>query len=167
MRDKGHCWLKKLDLWLHHLWWTILTHGTRISLSMAVRDLSDSACLSQPRIKLLSETVHHCYMSRLMTNQQNGMCTHRRLGSAWASVQSDQSLLFAWRKLVSLASSYPFNAQRRLWSNWVDAQTDPTLSWAQSQIYTPPHKKWRGIVLYPPKILSVRPSVRQRFVSGL
>ena len=25
-------------------------------------------------------------------NQQNGMCAQRRLGSAWASTQSDQSL---------------------------------------------------------------------------
>ena len=31
-------------------------------------------------------------MSRLMTNQQNGMCAQRRLRSAWASAQSDQSL---------------------------------------------------------------------------
>ena len=36
--------------------------------------------------------------------------------------------------------------------------------------YTPPHKKWLGIMLYPPnfKCPSVRPSsVRQRFVSVL
>ena len=31
-------------------------------------------------------------MSRLMTKQQNGMCAQRRLRSAWASAQSDQSL---------------------------------------------------------------------------
>ena len=37
-----------------------LTHGTRISLSMAVCDFSVSACLSHPRIKLLSQTVNHC-----------------------------------------------------------------------------------------------------------
>ena len=29
--------------------------------------------------------------------------------------------------------------------------------------YTPPHKKWRGIMLYPPKILSVCPSVSTLF----
>ena len=34
---------------------------------MAVRDFSVSVCLSHPRIKLLSQTVHHCYMSRRMT----------------------------------------------------------------------------------------------------
>ena len=31
-------------------------------------------------------------MSHLATNQQNGMCVQRRLGSAWASAQPDQSL---------------------------------------------------------------------------
>ena len=34
---------------------------------MTVRDFSFSVCLSHPRIELLSQTVHHCYMSRLMT----------------------------------------------------------------------------------------------------
>ena len=32
------------------------------------------------------------YMSRLMKNQRNDMCAKRRLRSAWASAQSDQSL---------------------------------------------------------------------------
>ena len=41
-----------------------------------------------------------------MTNQQNGMCTQRRLRSAWASAQSDQSSLSAWRKLWSLATHW-------------------------------------------------------------
>ena len=34
-------------------------------------------------------------MSRLMTKQLNDMCAQRRLGSAWASAQSDQSSLCA------------------------------------------------------------------------
>ena len=37
-------------------------------------------------------------------NQQNGMCAQWRLRSAWASAQSDQSSLSAWRKLGSLAT---------------------------------------------------------------
>ena len=37
-------------------------------------------------------------------NQQNDMCAQRRLRSAWASTQSDQSLLSAWRKLGSLTT---------------------------------------------------------------
>ena len=36
-------------------------------------------------------------------NQQNGICAQRRIRSAWASTQSDQSSLSAWRKLGSLA----------------------------------------------------------------
>ena len=32
------------------------------------------------------------HMNRPMTNKQNGMCAQRRLRSAWASAQSDQSL---------------------------------------------------------------------------
>ena len=39
-------------------------------------------------------------------NQQNGKCTQRRLRSTWASPQSDQSSLFAWRKLWSLATHW-------------------------------------------------------------
>ena len=39
----------------------------RISVSMTVRDFSVLACLSHPRITLQSQTVHHCYMSRLVT----------------------------------------------------------------------------------------------------
>ena len=34
-------------------------------------------------------------------NQQNDLCTQQRLRSAWASTQSDQSSLSAWRKLGS------------------------------------------------------------------
>ena len=39
-----------------------LTNGTRISLSMAVCDFSVSVCLSHPMIKLLSQTVNHCFI---------------------------------------------------------------------------------------------------------
>ena len=62
------------------------------------------------------------------------MCAQWRLRSAWASAQSDQSLLSAWRKLGSLAwvLSYPMSAQRRFWSDWVDAQADLSLRWTDS-----------------------------------
>ena len=39
-------------------------------------------------------------------NQKNGMCAQQRLRSAWASAQSDQSLLSVWRKLRSLATHW-------------------------------------------------------------
>ena len=37
-------------------------------------------------------------------NQQNDLCAQRILRSAWASAQSEQSLLSAWRKVGSLAT---------------------------------------------------------------
>ena len=39
-------------------------------------------------------------------NHQNGICAQRRLRSAWASAQSDQSSLSAWRKLGPLATHW-------------------------------------------------------------
>ena len=98
---------------------------------MAVRDFSVSACLSHPRIKLLSQTVHHCYMSRLMakptTLHVRPKNTQISLGirPVWS-----ESSLSTRRKLGSLASSYPLNAHRRLWSDWADSQTDLSLHWA-------------------------------------
>ena len=60
-------------------------------------------------------------------NQQNGMCAQQRLRLAWASAQSDQSSLSAWRKLGPLATHC---AQQRLWSVWADAKADLSLHWA-------------------------------------
>ena len=109
---------ENLDLWFHHRWKTILTHGTRISLSMAVRDFSVSACMSQPRIKLLSQTVHHCHMSRLITKPTKW---HVRPAKTPISLGIrpvwSESSLSPWKKLGTLASIYPLNAQRRLWSD--------------------------------------------------
>ena len=39
-------------------------------------------------------------------NQQNSKCPQQRLRSTWASAQSDQSSLSAWRKLWSLATHW-------------------------------------------------------------
>ena len=39
-------------------------------------------------------------------NHQNGMCAQQRLRSAWASAQSEQSSLSAWRKFGSLATHW-------------------------------------------------------------
>ena len=36
--------------------------------------------------------LYTVYLSRSMTNQENDMCAQRRIRSAWASAQSDQSL---------------------------------------------------------------------------
>ena len=86
---------------------------------MAVRDFSLSACLSHPRKRLLFQTVHHCYMSHLMTKPTKWHVrpakTQISLGilPVWL-----ESSLSAWRKLGSLASSCPLNARPRLWSVW-------------------------------------------------
>ena len=45
------------------------------------------------------------YMSRDMTKQTKWLCAQQRLRSAWASTQSDQSSLSAWRNLGSLATN--------------------------------------------------------------
>ena len=58
-------------------------------------------------------------------NQQNGMCASRRLRSAWASAQSDQSLRCPHEEVWVL--SYSLSAQRGLWSDWADAQADLSL----------------------------------------
>ena len=73
------------------------------------------------------------------------MCAQRRLRSAWAFSQSDQSLrtgedqpghpprlirVFAVRIKKAWVLSYPWSAQRRLWSDWADAQADLSLRWA-------------------------------------
>ena len=55
-------------------------------------------------------------------NQGNGSCTQRRLKSAWASSQSDQSSLSAWRKLGSLATHWAHS--QKLWPDWADAKAD-------------------------------------------
>ena len=158
LRDNGHCWWKS---------WSVITSSviahshTRISVSMTVRDFSVLACLSHPRIKLQSQIVHLCYMSRLVTKPTKW---HVRPAKTQISlgirpVRSESSLS-AWRKLgsltnipnskfihfsgytitynymrcntISYTSSYPLNAQRRLWSDWADAQIYLSLGWAHS-----------------------------------
>ena len=77
-------------------------------------------------------------------NQQNGMCAQRRLGSAWASAQSDQSSLCAqWvaKDLSFLQADSEDSQTGRMprlsedWSDWADAQADPSLRWAHMPFY--------------------------------
>ena len=58
-------------------------------------------------------------LSRDMAKPTKWVCAQRRLRSAWASAQSDQSLRFRMKKAWVL--SYPLSAQWRLWSDWADA----------------------------------------------
>ena len=120
---------------------------------MVVRDFSVSVCLSHPRIKFCHKLYIIAKWAALWQNQQNCMCAQRILRSACMGIHPvwSESSLFTWRKLGSLASSNPLNAQRRLWSDWADAQTDLSLGWAHSHfvgfvmrrlIYQTPQQRW-------------------------
>ena len=66
-------------------------------------------------------------------NQQNDMCTQRRLRSAWAS---RKIRVFAVSSMGSSGPKLSSCGQRRLWSDWADAQADLSLRWVHSH-YTP------------------------------
>ena len=70
-------------------------------------------------------------LSRNTTKPTKWVCAQRRLRSAWASAQSDQSLCSVRVKKPWILS-YPLCAQRRLWSDWADAQADLSLGWEHS-----------------------------------
>ena len=72
------------------------------------------------------------HMSRDMTKPTKWVCAQRRLRSAWASAQSDQSLCL--RSVGSLGPKLSSCGQRRLWSDWADALADLGLRWAHSHI---------------------------------
>ena len=57
-------------------------------------------------------------------NPQNDLCAQQRHWSSWASTQSDQSSLSAWRSIGSLATHW---AHREEWSDRVDALADLSL----------------------------------------
>ena len=64
---------------------------------------------------------------------------------------------------------YPMSCIKRLVLLQCIRKTDicmyeqESLLFSLFSFYIPPHKNWRGIMLYPPKILSVRPSVGASF----
>ena len=59
-------------------------------------------------------------------NLQIGICAQRRLRSAWASAQFDQSLRCAFL-IGSLGPTHSSCGQRRFWLDWVHAQADLSL----------------------------------------
>ena len=72
----------------------------------------------------------HVHLSCDMTKPTKWGCAQQRLGSAWASAQSDPSSLSAWRKLGSLATHWVHSED---WSDWPDVQADPSLRWAHTR----------------------------------
>ena len=65
-----------------------------------------------------------------MTKTIKWVCAQRRLRSAWASAQSDQSIRCSHKE--SLGPYRPTERKRRLWSDWADAQADLSLRWAHT-----------------------------------
>ena len=65
-----------------------------------------------------------------MSKPTKWVCAQRRLRSAWASAQTDQSLHYPHEE--SLGPKLPIDAQRRLWSDWADAPADLSLRWVHS-----------------------------------
>ena len=59
-----------------------------------------------------------------MTKPTKWLYAQRRLRSAWASAQSDQSSLSAWRNIGPFAV---IGAHCELWSDWASAQVDLSL----------------------------------------
>ena len=62
-----------------------------------------------------------------MSKPTKWQCAQRRLRTAWAFAQSDQSLHSALNGLLRTLSAC---GQRRLWSDWADAQAPLSLCWA-------------------------------------
>ena len=79
-----------------------------------------------PLPRILSGPYFLNHMSCDMTKATKWMCTQRRLRSARASAQSDQSSLSAWRNLGSLATHW---AHSEDWSDWTDDLADFSLCW--------------------------------------
>ena len=85
-------------------------------------------------------------------NQQNDMCVQRRLRTAWASAQSDQSMhcppeakLVPKLPIERTAKTLIRLGGRRLWSDWADAQADLSLRWAQSSFCWFSHETARNV----------------------
>ena len=82
----------------------------QLAICNPVTKLAGSETLIRTFCRLFGSTNINFIWAASWQNQQNGMCTQRRLRSAWASL----------------------SAQRRLWSDWADAQADLSLRWAHS-----------------------------------
>ena len=86
-------------------------------------DCMDAFALSTPKeefimLKQTGKPWWQCFKSipavtikwaTAQQNQQNDLCAQRRLRSAWASIQSDQSSLSIWRNLGPLATHWAHN----------------------------------------------------------
>ena len=108
------------------LWYLSYRWTAKSQTNLCIRAVSpDKVCfnkgnLEKLHIKSHTECLGMPIWAASWQNQQNGMWAQRRLRSAWAFAQSDQSLCCPHKKAWVL--SYPLSAQQRLWSDWADAQ---------------------------------------------
>ena len=76
-----------------------------------------------------------CHMTK-----KNPDCAQRRLGSAWASAQSDQSLRYALNGYLRTQAFFMQTAKTLIRvSDWTDAKADLSLRWA--------HRSFVGFVM--------------------
>ena len=73
---------------------------------------------------VMDDSPYWRYLSRCMKKKKKMTCAQRRLRSAWAYAQSDQSSLSAWRNLGSLATHKAHSGD---WSDWTNVQADLNL----------------------------------------
>ena len=113
------CWHQEIfELW-----------GGQQAVSSLRGDHRGQRCSTRKLKGLCYRSSKGTLMSHDMTKPIKWLYTQRRLRSAWASPQSDQSLLSAWRKLGSLANHW---AHGKDWSGWADAQADLSLRWTHT-----------------------------------
>ena len=77
----------------------LLSQGSVYQKTQAAKEIN-----LKERDKFWSKTEVSIISSGAWQNQQNDLCTQRRLRLAWASSKSDQSSLSAWRRFGSSAT---------------------------------------------------------------
>ena len=109
--------------YLNYLPWATMAHLSEQyksliqHFSLSVRKVWANGVVPDQILKEQSDHVYtvyhsiyiflmHCYMSHDMTKPTKWVCAKPRLRSAWASAQSEQSSLSAWRNLGSLATHW-------------------------------------------------------------
>ena len=83
------------------------TDGMATSSSLSGSTLFANLICPKLRIKMIASLTYKFSIELPHDKTNNmGMCAQRRLRTAWASAQSDQSSMSAWRKFGSLATHW-------------------------------------------------------------
>ena len=131
-------------------WFPVVGHSKRRE-NQSWRNILFITWMYAVRQVYLRGIVCEVHLSRDMTIPTNWVCAQRRLRSAWASAQSDQTV-FAVRMKKHWVLSYPLSAQRGLWSDWANAQADLSLRWAHSHFvgFVMSRLRWTSPILSEP-----------------